>query len=257
MTTHSSPSPVVLVPGAWLGAWAFDQVAEQLRAAGHDVHAHTLPGMAEREDEDHPGLDVSDHIDDLVSLLLERDLHDVVLVGHSYAGAVVTGAAARVPQRIARLVHLDASVPVDDGPLAVEGSPEREGMAAAAQAFDGRRMDLLPDALLTSHDMFGADDLTPAQLATFCERATPFPLACMTAPLPAREDRRGHDRHPPHVPALHPVRARPVVVRPVPAPSRRHLRRGAAGTLADVVRSDPRGRSGPARRSLSVSRVTL
>ncbi len=184
-TNRSRPNPVVLVPGAFLGGWAYDQVADRLREAGHDVLAHTLPGMADREAEDHPDLDVTAHIDDLVGLLEDHDLRDVVLVGHSYAGAVVTGAAARVPDRVARLVYLDASVPTDDGPLAAEGSPERIGMTAAAEAFDGRRMGLLPDELLTSHDLFGADDLTPAQLATFRERATPFPLACMTTPLPA------------------------------------------------------------------------
>lgn len=181
MTTTTNH--VVLVPGAWLGAWAFDQVADRLRGAGHDVRAHTLPGMGDRAVAG--PVDVAVHIDDVVTLLEAEDLRDVVLVGHSYAGAVVTGAAARVPDRIGRLVHLDASVPTDDGPLAPEGTPARMGMEAAAQHFDGARIPLLPDEMLLDHDLYGADDLTPDQLGAFRERATPFPLACMTTPLPA------------------------------------------------------------------------
>ena len=174
----------VLVAGAWLGGWAWDDVADRLRSRGHEVHAPTLPGAAEREPEATPSLDVTTHVDDLVGYLEARDLRDVVLVGHSYAGAVVTAAAARAPDRIARLVYVDAEVPRSDEPL-LAGEPEvEEAMRGAAEQLDGWRVPLLPDEWLTSPQMYGAGDLTTGQLATFRERATGFPLACVTSPLP-------------------------------------------------------------------------
>lgn len=185
MTHASRPGPYVLVAGAWLGGWAWDDVAGRLRRRGREVRTHTLAGLAEREGEATPALDVAAHIDDLASLLEAEELRDVMLVGHSYAGAVVTGAAAVAPERVARLVYVDAEVPRDDRPL-IAGAPSevQETMRAFADDLDGWRLPLVPDEMLTAPEMYGAGDLTAQQLATFRERATPFPLACMTAPLP-------------------------------------------------------------------------
>lgn len=101
----------VLVPGFWLGASVWHPVADALRERGHTVHALDLTGMGERTHLASPDTDLTTHIDDVVRLLEQRDLHDVVLVGHSYGALVVTGAADRVPERVARLVY------VDSGPL--------------------------------------------------------------------------------------------------------------------------------------------
>jgi pimeloyl-ACP methyl ester carboxylesterase len=103
----------VLVHGAWLGAWGFDPVAAILRAAGHSVHVPTLSGLGERSHLAHFPIDLSTHIDDVVNEMVFHDLHDVVLVAHSYAGFVVTGVAERVLERIAALVYVDAFIPRD------------------------------------------------------------------------------------------------------------------------------------------------
>jgi len=98
----------VLVPGAWLGAWAWDGIASRLRADGHIVHPVTLTGLAERAAEGGTHVNLDTHINDVIGLIDAEDLHDVVLAGHSYAGIVVTGVADRRPDRIARVVYVDS-----------------------------------------------------------------------------------------------------------------------------------------------------
>ena len=177
-------STYVLVPGAWLGAWVWEDVAERLRRRGHDVHPVTLTGLAEREHERTSQTGLGTHVDDVVELLTERDLSQVVLVGHSYAGWVVTGAAAAARDRIARLVFVDADVPRRDGSPLDDAEPEMvEAAHAMASGFDGERMPLLGDDLLDAH--FGAGDLPAEARARLRERATPMPLACLTQPLAA------------------------------------------------------------------------
>lgn len=107
-------STFVLVPGFWLGGWAWDAVAGPLRAAGHTVHAVTLPGLAERAGEASPEVGAETHIADLTDLLTGEDLRDVVLVAHSGGTIAVSGAADRVPERIRRVVFVDSG-PLDDG----------------------------------------------------------------------------------------------------------------------------------------------
>jgi len=106
-------STLLLVPSAWLGGWCWRYVAADLRAAGHTVIAATLTGLGERAHLLSQEIDLDTHISDIVSLFGYRDLHDVILVGHSYGGIVITGLAEWVPDRIQRLVYLDASVPRD------------------------------------------------------------------------------------------------------------------------------------------------
>jgi pimeloyl-ACP methyl ester carboxylesterase len=106
-----TPTTYVLVPGFWLGASVWHEVATSLRERGHAVHAVDLPGMGARAHLASPETDLTTHVDTVVDLLEQHDLHDVVLVGHSYGALVTTGAADRVPERVARLVY------VDTGPL--------------------------------------------------------------------------------------------------------------------------------------------
>ncbi|MGW7522174.1 alpha/beta fold hydrolase [Streptomyces sp. NPDC054783] len=100
----------VLVAGAWLGAWAWDEVAPGLRAAGHDVHALTLSGLAERND---APAGQETHVQDIVQEVEGLDLRDVVLVGHSYSGVPVGQAAERIGDRLRRVVYVDSNVPAD------------------------------------------------------------------------------------------------------------------------------------------------
>lgn len=102
----------VLVHGASHGGWCYDRVAELLRAQGHRVFTPTLPGLAERFEENRRGrIDLTAHIDDILGLFGREDIDDAILCGHSYGGMVVSGVADRIPDRIRNLVFIDAVVP--------------------------------------------------------------------------------------------------------------------------------------------------
>jgi pimeloyl-ACP methyl ester carboxylesterase len=118
----------LLVPGAWLGGWCWRFVASDLRAAGHTVIPATLTGLGERAHLLSRDIDLDTHISDIVGLFEYRDLQDVILVGHSYGGTVITEVAERVPDRIRHLVYLDASVPRDG-----ESNDDVVGPTMAAQ----------------------------------------------------------------------------------------------------------------------------
>jgi pimeloyl-ACP methyl ester carboxylesterase len=109
-------STFVLVHGAWGGGWIWRRVVAPLRAAGHEVHAVTLTGDGERAHLRHPGIMLATHVEDVIGLIDAEELTDIVLVGHSYGGMVITGAAdvlsARGPGRLRHLVYVDAMVPV-------------------------------------------------------------------------------------------------------------------------------------------------
>jgi pimeloyl-ACP methyl ester carboxylesterase len=104
---------VVLVHGAWLGEWCWDQVADILRAEGHEVYPVSLTGHGQRRDESGPHITLADHVVDVIDVVRREDLHDVVLVGHSYGGRVITQAWAQVADVVARLVYVDAHAPVE------------------------------------------------------------------------------------------------------------------------------------------------
>ena len=95
----------VLVSGAWLGGWCWQPIARRLREERHDAYPLTLTGLGERVHLASPQTDLDTHITDVVNLI---EFHDVVLLGHSYAALVVTGAADRIPERISQVVYLDA-----------------------------------------------------------------------------------------------------------------------------------------------------
>lgn len=103
----------VLVHGAWGGGWAWKEVQRLLEAEGHTVYRPTLTGHGERVHLSDPNIDLSLHIQDVVNLIKWEELEDVILLGHSYGGMVVTGVADQVPERIRRLVYVDAIVPED------------------------------------------------------------------------------------------------------------------------------------------------
>jgi pimeloyl-ACP methyl ester carboxylesterase len=104
-------STFVLVHGAWHGSWCWKRVRSALQAEGHSVFTPTLTGLAERSHLLSPDVDLNTHIEDVSNLIRWEDLSDVVLCGHSYGGAVVTGVADRMSDRVHALVFLDAFVP--------------------------------------------------------------------------------------------------------------------------------------------------
>ena len=103
----------VLVHGAWAGGWSHEGLAQDLRALGHRAVVVHLKGLGIRRDEAHPGITLTDHIDDVCAAVDEAGLDRFVLVGHSYGGMVVTGAATRLGARIDTIVYLDAFLPED------------------------------------------------------------------------------------------------------------------------------------------------
>ncbi len=116
--THGTHATYVIVHGAWGGGWDWRAVDSMLTGHGHRVVRTTLTGLGERVHLASPGIGLSTHIDDVVNTILWDNLQDVVLVGHSYGGMVITGVADRIPERIGRLVYLDAFLP-DSGESAL------------------------------------------------------------------------------------------------------------------------------------------
>lgn len=166
--------PFVLVHGAWHGGWCWRRVAPLLRAAGHDVHAPSLTGLGDRAHLEDCGIDLETHIADIALLLEMEDIADAVLVGHSYAGMAITGAADRAAERIGRLVYLDAFVPghgqsvLDFWPA--EGRADIERRAAATG--------VIPPTPLPAYGVTRAEDLAWAE-----PRIRPHPLATWSQPL--------------------------------------------------------------------------
>jgi pimeloyl-ACP methyl ester carboxylesterase len=122
----------VLVHGAWHGAWCWRRVARLLTRAGHDVFAPTLTGLCERSHLLTPAVDLDTHILDIVNELKWQELKDVVLVGHSYGGMVISGVAEKMEKAIASLVLLDAFLP-ENGQSVIDiwPAPMREGLLAS------------------------------------------------------------------------------------------------------------------------------
>jgi pimeloyl-ACP methyl ester carboxylesterase len=110
--TPSKPT-LVIVHGAWGGGWAFKKVESLLRQKDFDVYRPQLTGQGDRVHLARADIGLNTHIDDVVNTILYEDLRDIVLVGHSYGGMVISGVADRLPDRIKRLVYLDAMVPND------------------------------------------------------------------------------------------------------------------------------------------------
>lgn len=150
-----STPPIILVPGFWLGAWAWDEVAAFLRADGHEVTALTLPGLDSVET-DRSNIHLSDHIDAICAAVAAAG-QPVVLAVHSGASVPGYGASDRLPERIAALVY------VDTAPATGAIDPDREGV----------EISLWPAEQLAAEE--NLDGLTEEHLATFRRRAVPQP----------------------------------------------------------------------------------
>jgi pimeloyl-ACP methyl ester carboxylesterase len=179
----------VLVPGAWLGGWVWEPTARRLRRRGHDVHAVTLTGLGERAGLGGPEVDLDTHIADVVELVRERGADDVVLVGHSYAGIVVTGVADRIPERLATVVYLETG-PVPDGVafLDMETPAARErDERQVAEAGDGWRLAMPSWEELERVNGASLEGLGDAERGWLREHATDHPFGTYTQPLRLRD----------------------------------------------------------------------
>ncbi|MGW1864447.1 alpha/beta fold hydrolase [Streptomyces mauvecolor] len=162
----------VLVAGAWLGSWAWDDVVPPLRAGGHGVHPLTLSGLAEKQ-----GVPAGQqtHVQDIVGEVERLSLRDVVLVGHSYSGIPVGQAAERIGDRLARVVFVDSNVPAD-GRSFVSGGLDWQAAVVASIAENGGFW-----APLTAPD-FEGQGLSSEQIARIVDGSTPHPGATLTEP---------------------------------------------------------------------------
>jgi pimeloyl-ACP methyl ester carboxylesterase len=134
----SRPATIVIVHGAWGGSWAFRRVDALLTERGHAVSRVPLTGLGERVHLATPQVGLATHVDDVVNHILYEELKDVVLVGHSYGGMVITGVADRIPDRIRRLVYLDAFVPEDgESVLTLRSGREPRGNRLLSMEKDG------------------------------------------------------------------------------------------------------------------------
>ena len=151
-------STFVLVPGAWHGGWWYEPLATELRARGHRAHPVTLAGLGPGDDLTVTPVNLSTHVGQLDALVdtLTPDGAQVVLVGHSYGGMVVTAVADRDPRRVSALVHLDTDILED-------------GESLWDVTTDATRRSIL--------DGVDGDGLGVAPLPFFDDRARPHPLA--------------------------------------------------------------------------------
>lgn len=201
-------STFLLVHGAWHGGWCWVRVADRLRAAGHRVVVPTLTGLGERAHLLTRAVDLETHIADVIAAIEAEELADVVLVGHSYAGAVTAGVADRVRERLARLILLDAQM-IGWGEAMVDlNPPEIVAQRKALVEREGDGYKLPPPG----PEAFGVFD--PADAAWLKRRLTPQPWACYTQKLERRRDgfdmlaRDYIDCTAPAMPAIAPSRAR-------------------------------------------------
>jgi pimeloyl-ACP methyl ester carboxylesterase len=154
-------------------------VARILRSAGHEVYAPTMTGVGERSHLIGPEVDLDMHIDDIAAVLRYEDLRDVILVGHSYGGMVITGTADRAAERIGRLVYLDAANPVNNQSLVDVSGPIIESTRPHGEVVNGAELVLLPAP--GAGAFYGVTD--PADIAWMDERLTGHPWRSFEQPL--------------------------------------------------------------------------
>jgi pimeloyl-ACP methyl ester carboxylesterase len=169
----------VLVHGGAHGGWCYQRVARILRSAGHEVYAPTMTGLGERSHLVSPKVDLDLHITDIVQVLEYEDLRDVILVGHSYGGMVITGVADRAADRVGRLVYLDAANPVNGQSLVDVSGRMILAARRDPRVIDGVELVLFPGTEPLPN--YGVTD--PDDIAWMRQRLTPHPWKCFEQPL--------------------------------------------------------------------------
>jgi pimeloyl-ACP methyl ester carboxylesterase len=162
-------APIILVPGFWLGAWAWDEVVDILRADGHDVTAITLPGL-ESFDADRSSVSFTDHVDAIVAAIEAAPAPPVVAV-HSASGFSGYAASDRVPEKIAAMVYVDTA----------------PGKGALDPDFTDAEKPMVWDEIEAEENL---DGLSEAQKATFRERAVPVPGSLIRESVELTNDAR-------------------------------------------------------------------
>ena len=169
----------VLVHGGGHGGWCYQPVARIMRAQGHEVYTPTLTGLGEREHLMSPTIDLETHITDVAKVLQFEDLTEVILVGHSYGGMVISGVADRVPERLRNLVFLDAAMPQNGQSLVDHAGPFMLAARSRSRVVNGIELVLFPGEDPMS--FYGVRD--PEQIAWMKPKLTPHPWKCFEQKL--------------------------------------------------------------------------
>ena len=168
------PPTFVLLHGAWHGGWCYSRVARLLRSKGYDVFTPTLTGLGERSHLASPAINASTHVQDVLNVIAFEGLNDIVLVGHSYGGQIITAVADAVPDKVRSLVYLDAFVGEDGKSIFDMDSPAATAAYIdMAQSNGGGTVPPLPSTVfgVNSVDQAWVDSrCTPGSLATWSER---------------------------------------------------------------------------------------
>lgn len=203
----NAPLVAIFIHGGFYGGWCWVRVARELRARGWDVYTPSLTGLADRAHLLSPAIDIDTHTEDVVNRIEAGELSGIVMCGHSAGGAVITGAADRVPARLKALVYLDASL-LGDGQSMLDFMGDTQGAPAlfrkqAAESGDGWK---IPVGIPFDASGFGIDD--PHDAAWVNRRITAHPLAAFDQPLkltgawervPTRLTERWDTGHSPHI----------------------------------------------------------
>lgn len=177
-------STFVLVHGGGHGGWCYQPLARLLREQGHDVYTPSLTGLAEREHLLSPDINLDTHVTDVVKLLYFEDLRNVILVGHSYGGMVITGAADRAADRIGHLVYLDAATPMNGQSLVDIAGPMMLAARQMGRVVNGVELVLYPNEHILA--AYGVTD--PDTVAWMMPKLTPHPWACFEQKLVLAND---------------------------------------------------------------------
>jgi pimeloyl-ACP methyl ester carboxylesterase len=169
----------VLVHGGGHGGWCYQPVARLLQADSHTVYAPSLTGLGDRAHLLSTDIDLDLHIRDVVALLDSEDLRDVILVGHSYGGMVITGIADRAADRVGKLVYLDAANPVNGQSLVDVAGPVINAVRPMGEVVDGVELVLLPAP--GAGAFYGVTD--PDVVAWMDKRLTGHPWPCFEQKL--------------------------------------------------------------------------
>ncbi|MFE0176043.1 alpha/beta fold hydrolase [Streptomyces sp. NPDC059002] len=173
-------STYLLVHGAWHSGQCWERVIPLLASAGHRVFAPSLTGHGDKAHLLGPDVGLDTHVDDIVGLIVEADLTEVILVGHSYAGLVISSVANQVPARIGELVYLDAMVP-EHGESAADVQPATRALIdRAVRSESGWRVPPLPE-MPPPAGLFGVTD--PADVAWLRSMLSDQSVRCLRQPV--------------------------------------------------------------------------
>ncbi len=220
---------ILLVHGAWSGSWSWRKAGDLLRKRGYEVFAPTLTGLAERAHVAPQHVNLTSHIEDIAGLMRYENLENVLIVGHSYGGMVITGAADRETARVKGMIYVDAFAPENGQCLwDLAGEKSANAQRAAAMAHDGGKSVPRPTT---------PGNTAPGAAAQFGPLFTPQPIATSSEPfVSTRPKQDWPPRHYVLCKAYHPSPFHAIAARVKDAPGWTY---GEFDALHDVVRTHP------------------